>query len=66
MPTPNDPGNAPEDKENKAKLAHYETVVSREAYTTQQFGKARQYALPYGTAEADMCVNFVLLVRIPG
>eukprot|EP00974_Lingulodinium_polyedra_P118025 11165610-Lingulodinium_polyedra.AAC.1 len=66
MPSPNDPGNKPGGQEKKGKLAQYETAVSRGVYTAQQFSKARQYALPYGSAKAELCVNFVLLARIPG
>eukprot|EP00974_Lingulodinium_polyedra_P036705 3518921-Lingulodinium_polyedra.AAC.1 len=52
-PSPNDPGNTPADPTNQAQPGQYETAVGRGVYTGQHFRKARQYALPYGTKQAD-------------
>ena len=47
-------------------LTGFETTAGRGIYATQQWHKARQYALPFTMDGSLLTVHVVLLLRIPG
>ena len=66
-PAKNDPYEAPAKKKDEEKKMAYEITCGRGVYTTADFQKARDYALPYANLEASkISAQIVLLVRIPG